>query len=125
MKQFFVVDDYQISPFKKLRKGDIIFLPEEEAITLLACHAILPLYTAIKAGLYKPAEPKTNLLEKIIDAVTPDPEPKKESKPQATPKAPQVAPAPTTSVDTPPQGKEFFNNSLQQIIQAKKARSKK
>jgi hypothetical protein len=80
VKQYFVVTEVRLSAFKILRPNTVVMLGQEEAEPLMAANFIMPLYTAIKAGLYPPKEqqsPLAKVVEKVTETLTGKPQEEK------------------------------------------------
>lgn len=101
-KQYFVLMDHKEHNIS-WQKGHVIMLDPTTAIPHIGIH-LVPLYSAIKTGLYKPSDTPKPLLTQIIEAVSPTP-----------------SPGATDQVPQKPSSKKILQNKLQEQILAKKA----
>jgi len=110
-KQYVVLQTYHPTPLLTWHKSAVINLEEEEAIPYIG-NILLPLYSAIKQGLYPPKT--SSPIEKIAAAINPEPI-------SAVATIPEPTPIPTPN---PPAPKKILENELRQKIQAAKAAKK-
>jgi len=112
-KQYYVLVDHKDHNIS-WQKGEVVMLNPDLALPHLGIH-LVPLYSAIKSGLYKPDLPKEPLLAKIIEDV------KELIAPAPTPVATPAMPDSNDVITEKPTNKKLLQNKLQAQILAKKS----
>lgn len=113
-KQYVVLVDYKDKNIS-WQKNEIILLDPELALPYIG-NVIIPLYSAIKSGLYHNDETQKPLVAKIVEEL----KDKLAPPPTHTPSAPK-APDSNDIVTVTPSKKKLLQNKLQAQILAKKA----